>query len=153
IAFFIRCRQSLAGRLDDFASITRTRTRRNKNEQVNAWQGAVAGLPAVAARLRDVQVLNRPALEVIAGHDGPHTLFYLDPPYLHETRTAREVYGPHEMSERDHAELLDLLCRVKGKVILSGYANRLYDTALSSWNRHEREIANHAAGGQTKRRM
>jgi DNA adenine methylase len=57
------------------------------------------------------------------------------------------------MSEADHRELLDTLRQCQGKVILSGYRSPLYDTALASWNRHEVEVANHAAGGAEKRRM
>src|SRR5262245_64717733 len=36
IRFFVRCRQSLAGRMDCFAPLSRTRTRRGRNEQVAA---------------------------------------------------------------------------------------------------------------------
>jgi DNA adenine methylase len=38
-AFFVRCRQSLAGRRDTFAPISRTRTRRGMNEQAAASLG------------------------------------------------------------------------------------------------------------------
>src|SRR5262249_20281245 len=123
-----------------------------RNDGVNAWWGAVDGLEAVHARLRNVKVLNRPALEVIRSEDTPATLYYFDPPYLHETRTARDVYAL-EMTEADHRELLDAIRRVQGKVILSGYPSALYDEALAGWSRHSFDIANHAAGGDSKRRM
>jgi DNA adenine methylase len=80
------------------------------------------------------------------------TLFSLDPPYLHETRTARKVYA-HEMSKADHVELLNLIRLVKGKVILSGYRNGLYDEALTGWRRVDVELPNNAASGDQKRRM
>jgi DNA adenine methylase len=150
--FFVACRQSLAGRMDTFTGITRTRTRGDRNAEVNAWWNAIEGLPAVHRRLRDVLILNRPALDLIRGHDGPDTLFYLDPPYPHQTRAATDVYGPHEMTEADHRELLEVLTGCKGKVILSGYPNDLYDRALAGWNQHTFDIANHAAGGATKGR-
>ncbi len=86
--FFITCRQSLAGRMEDFAPLSRTRTRRRMNEQCSAWLTAVEGLIEVHGRLKRVVILNRPALEVIRQEDGPQTLFYLDPPYLHQTRAA-----------------------------------------------------------------
>jgi hypothetical protein len=35
---FIACRQSLAGRMDTFAALSRTRTRRGRNEQAAAWR-------------------------------------------------------------------------------------------------------------------
>jgi DNA adenine methylase len=150
--FFIHCRQSLAGRMDTFAPLSRTRTRRRMNEQASAWLNAVEGLPAVHNRLKRVAVLNRDALYVIRQQDGPNTLYYLDPPYLSETRTADDVYS-HEMSPIQHAELLDTIRRCKGKVMLSGYPSPLYDTRLSDWMRHEFVLPNQAAGGKQKRRM
>jgi DNA adenine methylase len=151
--FFVACRQSLAGRMDSFAPLSRTRTRRGMNEQCSAWLSAIDGLPQVHARLRRVAVLNRPALEVIQGQDGPGTLFYVDPPYLPSTRTATDTYGRFEMTKRDHRELLDLLRSIKGKVMLSGYRSRPYDHCLADWNRYEFELPNNAARGVTKRRM
>ena len=151
--FFIVCRQSLAGRMDSFAPLSRTRTRREMNEQASAWLTAIEGLPAVHDRLKRVVILNRPALEVIRTQDGEKTLFYLDPPYLHETRTDKDTYGPHEMTGADHRELLNTIKEAKGKVMLSGYGNDLYDTELQGWNRHEFELPNNAASGKKKRVM
>ena len=61
-------------------------------------------MPGIVERLRTVQVLYRPAIEVIRTWDGPDTAFYCDPPYLPETRSAssRDVYGV-EMSARTTA--------------------------------------------------
>lgn len=154
VNFFVRCRQSLAGRMGSFAPLTRNRTRRGQNEQVSAWLTAVEGLPEVHARLKRVAVVNRPALEVIWAQDGPKTLFYLDPPYLDSTRTSVDVYAC-EMTARAHEDLLDLLSVVKGKFFLSGYRSPLYNehATRNGWVRHDFLIANHAAGGSTKRRM
>jgi DNA adenine methylase len=151
-ALFSCCRQSLSGRMKSFAGTVRTRLRGGRNDGVNAWWGAVDGLEAVHNRLRDVKILNRPALEVIRSEDTPATLFYLDPPYLHDTRTAKQVYH-FEMSLQDHRELLDLLGTVKGKVMLSGYPSELYDTALAGWKRFSFDLPNNAAGGAHKRHM
>jgi DNA adenine methylase len=154
VAFFVRCRQSLAGRGKSFAPLSRTRTRRGMNEQVSAWLGAVDWLWYVHWRLKRVAIVGpKPALEVIREQDGLATLFYLDPPYLHSTRTAPVTYGPFEMTEADHAELIDALRRVEGKAMLSGYRSELYDRALVDWSRHDFELPNNAAGGATKRRM
>jgi len=152
VRFFIQCRQSLAGRMDCFAPLSRTRTRRGMNEQASAWLNAVDGLGEVHARLRRVAILNRNALDVIQQQDGPDTLFYLDPPYLAETRAAEEVYR-HEMNVEQHAELLDTICECKGKVLLSGYPSEMYDRQLRDWTRHEFAIPNQASGGKKKRRM
>ena len=151
-AFFVDCRLSLAGRMNGFTGVTRTRTRGGRNNEVNAWLNCVDGLPAVHRRLRNVLILDgRPALDVIRAHDGPNTLFYCDPPYLHETRSAPQVYA-FEMTEDDHRELLDVLRQCRGKVMLSGYPSRLYDETLAGWTRHAFDLPNHAAGGRTKDR-
>jgi DNA adenine methylase len=148
---FIFCRQSLSARMTSFAPTVRTRLRGGRNDNVNAWCNAIDGLQAVHERLRSVRVLCRPALDVIRQEDEPTTLFYLDPPYLHETRTARKVYA-YEMSEAQHRELLNVLLAVKGKVILSGYASTLYDAALAGWARHTVDLPNNAASGKSKDR-
>lgn len=153
-AFFIHCRQSLSGRMKGFAGITRNRTRRGMNEQVSAWLNAVEGLPAVHERLKRVLIRNQPALDVIRKEDGPRTLFYLDPPYLHETRATTGEYA-HEMDDKAHGELLECLAGIKGRFLLSGYHSKLYDgvAGIAKWTCHEMKINNHAAGGKAKRIM
>jgi DNA adenine methylase len=153
VAFFIACRQSLAGRLKGFATLTPTRTRRGMNEQVSAWQTAVAGLPTVHRRLLRVAVRHGDALDVICQQDNAATVFYCDPPYPHQTRTSTDAYGAFEMTEDDHRRLLALLRTVQGKVILSDYPSPLYDGLLADWNHHDFDVPNHASGGKSKRRM
>lgn len=150
--FFVRCRQSLAGRMKSFAPLSRTRTRRGMNEQASAWLGAVDGLAAVHRRLRRVAVLNHDALDVMRQQDGPATLHYCDPPYLPATRTAPDVYA-HEMTVEQHVEFLDAALACKGKVMISGYASDLYDGKLAGWTRYVFSLPNNAAGGAEKRRM
>ena len=151
-AFFVCCRQSLAGRMKSFAPLSKTRTRQGMNEQASAWLTAVEGLPAVHERLKRVVVLNRSAIDVIPKQDGLKTLFYCDPPYLSETRTAPDVYA-HEMTIEQHHELLDVLNSVDGYVMLSGYRNEIYDKRLGGWIRHDFNLPNNSAGGGKKRRM
>ena len=150
--FFIRCRQSRAGKFNEFATLSRNRRRRGMNEQASAWLTAVAGLPEVHARLKRVVILNQPALDVIRSQDGPNTLFYLDPPYLHETRQSTDDYA-HEMTVEDHEDLLAVVNHLDGAVMLSGYRSALYDDELSYWNRVDFDLPNNAAGGKSKRRM
>jgi hypothetical protein len=78
-------------------------------------------------------------------------LGHRDPPYPHGTRTAKKVYGPFEMSGAGHERLLNVLLRCKGKVMLSSFPNALYDEALAGWRRVEFDVANRAAGGESKR--
>jgi DNA adenine methylase len=96
------------------------------------WPRLPDRLEAVAARFRGVQIENRPWEDVLRRYDGPDTLFFLDPPYLPSTRKC-EVYR-HEMTEGDHRRLLGTVVRLRGRVVLTGYASPLYDAYLSGWN-------------------
>lgn len=149
VNFFIRCRQSMSGRMKSFAPLTRNRTRRGMNEQASAWLSAVEGLPAVHERLKRVVILNDDAIAVIKQQDGPRTLFYLDPPYMHGTRETTGEYA-HEMSDADHEALLRTIVECKGCVMISGYRSDLYDDLLGKWVRHELEIDNKSSSKKSK---
>lgn len=154
VVFFIVNRQSRQALGKDFATLARTRTRRGMNELPSAWLTSVEGLPEVHARMKRVVILNDDALKVIRQQDGPRTLFYLDPPYLHETRTVTDAYQ-HEMTYEQHEELLHALSQIEGRFLLSGYASQLYNKIAyeESWRRVDFEIDNKAGGGKTKRKM
>jgi DNA adenine methylase len=108
------------------------------------WARYPERIAAFGSRLTGVVVENRPALEVIAKMDktadGPRTLYYCDPPYVHSTRQAgshwRRAYK-HEMTDDDHRELAAVLHRVQGMVIVSGYASELYEELYGDWRRVE----------------
>lgn len=154
-AFFVKCRQSLAGRMKNFTGVTRTRTRRNMNAEVSAWLNIVEGLADFHALVKKILIFCRPALDLIKSEDGKNTLFMCDPPYLHETRATTGEYGENEMTEQDHIELLEALSKIKGKFLLCGYESDLYNKyyKTNGWVRHDFAIANSAAGGLKKRVM
>lgn len=151
VRFFILARQSRQGLMKDFATLSRNRTRSRMNEQVSAWLNVIDGLPDVHRRLRNVVILNQKACDVIRKQDGPHTLFYCDPPYVHETRSTTGEYT-FEMTEAQHAELLEILAGIDGKFMLSGYQCDLYRKweQQQGWKRHEFLIDNKAAAGKVK---
>lgn len=124
--FFVLARQSREGKCKCFATLSRNRTRRGMNEQAAQWLSAIEGLPEVHERLKRVVILNDEALNVIRREDGRNTFFYLDPPYLHETRVTTEDYQ-HEMTAEQHEGLLKKLAGIEGKFALSGYRSELYD--------------------------
>jgi DNA adenine methylase len=139
--FYVRARQVRTG-LAQSASIGRWANCRNTSRSgmagaVSRWLGAVEDLPEIALRLLRVQIENRPALEVIQLYDSPSTLFYCDPPYLHETRGDRRAYA-YEMSNEQHEELARMLNSVQGLVAVSGYeceqVDRLYPSP--KWFKH-----------------
>lgn len=157
VNFFVRCRQSMAGRRDSFSPLTKSRTRRGMNEQASAWLSAVEGLLVVHERLKRVLILNDDALNVIRREDGSRVLFFIDPPYVHSTRQTTAEYGEHEMTDDKHKELLTVLgsSDFQGRFILSGYHSELYDDFASTykWRCEEFQIANSAASGHQKRIM
>ena len=88
-----------------------------------------------AERLRGVQIENRPAMELIRRFNFPNVLIYADPPYILRTRHGKQYR--HEMSDRDHADLLEALKAHRGPVLLSGYDSDLYRDILKNWHREE----------------
>lgn len=151
VAFFVRFRQSRQGLGRDFATLSRNRTRRGMNEQASSWWSAVEGLDAAHERLKRVVVVNDDATKLIAREDGPNTFFYVDPPYLHETRTVTNAYR-YEMGREQHEALLAALAATSGKFILSGYGNPLYLQYQErfNWKRIDVEIDNKASSSKVK---
>jgi len=151
--FFCRYRQSRQGLGKDFATLSRNRTRRGMNEQVSSWLSAIEGLPEAHERLKRVVILFGDALDVIRQQDGPKTHFYCDPPYLHETRTAKDCYE-HEMTVEDHEHLLDTLGTSDGTFQLSGYHSKLYDMVAKhyDWRCVEIDLPNNASSAKVKER-
>ena len=88
-----------------------------------------------AERLREVQIENRPAVEVMQRFNSPKVLVYLDPPYVLGTRHGKQYRC--EMDDTGHNDLLDAALAHKGPVLISGYDNPLYDDRLGSWHREE----------------
>ena len=107
---------------------------------VSKYRGLIDALPDAVARFRMVQVDSLPALDCITRYDAPNVLFYVDPPYVAETRKSGGYR--HEMTTDDHAALLELLCGVQGMVMLSGYRSALYDELLTDWTRTDSETVN-----------
>lgn len=99
-------------------------------------------LAAFVKRLRYVVIENMPALACIAAYDSSQTLFYLDPPYVHSTRTqARTGSGyRHEMTDADHEALAERLHAVAGMVVLSGYDSPLYRHLYPDWPVFRRQV-------------
>jgi DNA adenine methylase len=68
----------------------------------------------------------------------------VDPPYVHTTRSgkvrgtdSRKSYK-HEMTDEHHRELAEVLHRLTGAVVLSGYRCDLYDELYADWRRVDR---------------
>lgn len=129
---------------------------RNKSLRQNSpyskiWRNYPFRIPAIVDRLQGVTIDNRDALKMIEHLDSEDTLFYLDPPYVFDTRSNNASFYKHEMTDGQHQELLDLIIGLKGVVILSGYAHPIYDKYLSGWNRTDRAFYASSQGGRSNR--
>lgn len=136
--FYVRARQTRTG-LAQTSSQGRwaqciLTSRSGMAGAVSRWLGAIEGLPPIIDRLMRVQIDNAPALEVIRRYDTPETLFYLDPPYVHDARSDTHAYYG-EMSDAEHTELAHLLHGIRGRAAISGYRSELYDGLYADWHR------------------
>jgi len=141
--FFIRARQVRTG-LAQTASLGRwanckNTTRAGMSGVVSRWLGSVEALPGIAERLLRVQIENRPALELIDLYDETGTLFYCDPPYVHDSRGDSKAYG-YELTDAQHETLAEKLRSIKGKAAVSGYRSDLYETLFNGWTRIDSPI-------------
>ena len=128
--FYIRARQVRTGlaqtaTLGRWANCKGT-SRAGMSGVVSRWLGGVEQMDVICQRLLRVQIENRPATDVLRLYDSPRTLFYCDPPYVHDTRGDSKAYK-HEMTDDQHAELADALNSVKARVALSNYESPLLD--------------------------
>jgi DNA adenine methylase len=125
------------------------RLRGGQPGDVNAWKTALAQLPILAERMKEVYIFNKPALEVIKTFNTKNVLVYADPPYLHDTRHSKNVYA-NEMTIDDHIELSRVLNTFAGKVVLSGYPSPLYTRLYQNWNCEKKKVANHSSQARAK---
>ena len=138
--FFIRARQ-VRTRLAQTASSGRWAycigtSRSGMAGAVSRWLGGVVGLDDIVSRLLRVQIENAPAEEIIKRYDSNDTLFYCDPPYIHESRGDVKSYS-YEMTNDEHRKLARILKKCKGKVAISGYHSPIMDELYNDWNCNE----------------
>ncbi|NMA31412.1 MAG: DNA adenine methylase [Candidatus Methanofastidiosa archaeon] len=102
------------------------------SQAVSQWLGKIENdLPKAVERLKTVQIENMDYKDLIKKYDGKDTLFYLDPPYIHKTRQMTYQYT-YEMTDQQHEEMINILLHIKGKAILSGYDNEIYNKLLDN---------------------
>lgn len=128
----------------------RSNTNRSGTTPAHDWVNYPDCLMAIVERLQGVVVECKDAKAVMAHHDEPTTLHYVDPPYVFETRSDMGKDYAHELSNDDHAELLTFLRGLRGMVVLSGYPSALYDQMLPEWRRVERRALADGASERTE---
>lgn len=117
-------------------------TARGGSDIVTIWQRQPEVILQAAARLKKVLIENRDAIKVIQDHDREDTLFFIDPPYVLDTRNMGGKAYRHEMTNADHEQLVSVIGNCKGMVILCGYEHLIYEDL--KWKKIKKSVA--AAG-------
>lgn len=97
------------------------------------WYRLPEWIIEICERLRTVQIENRPATELIKLFNNDCVFQYWDPPYMLGTRSGKQYI--HEMTDKEHEELLTLALQSKSMIMISGYESELYNDMLHDWNK------------------
>lgn len=92
-----------------------------------------------------VKYLNGDAVKVLKEYKDVSldTLYFLDPPYKHETRPGNEKLYQHEMTDNDHVKLLQTVLQTNALFMIIHPNCDLYDTMLKDWRKVEIKIRYH----------
>lgn len=115
------------------------------------WFGVPDAIAAAANRLTGVTIENLDWKILIPKFDGPDSFFYVDPPYLAETRCSGGKGYVHEMTTECHRQLAWMLQRVRGKVAISGYPSSLYEGLYASWRAETKHTTANGQRGSVPR--
>ncbi len=88
-------------------------------------------------RLKEAQIENTDAIDLIRRYNRSDALIYCDPPYLSSLRK-KHMYR-HEVPESYHRALLGELKSSKAMIVISGYDNDLYNSELADWRTDEKQ--------------
>ncbi|MGQ9697165.1 MAG: DNA adenine methylase [Armatimonadota bacterium] len=142
--WFVVARMSFSGCFGRSWSFSLTQSSRGMARACSSWLSTIDLLPQIHARLMQVQIEHRDFREIFAIYDTTETLFYVDPPYVPDTRRSGKY--KHELTLDDHKELVEILLNLKGMAILSGYRHPVYEPLeQAGWQRHDFETACYAA--------
>ena len=126
----------------------RNNTRRSGTIPATDWSRLPDVIATVVKRMQGVVLEQQDAFTLIPALDDSAALFYVDPPYLPETRDDTRADYRHELTNADHERLARLLRSLQGKVVLSGYASQAYEDLYKGW--HRVEVAALADGGRPR---
>jgi DNA adenine methylase len=144
--WYIVARWSFSGRFGAGHATSTNTVARGMAGAVSRWLSIVEKLPEAHARLSRVQIECQDWRTILERYDGPGSFVYVDPPYVPDTR--RQGTYAHELTEADHAELVDRLLAYPGKVMLSGYAHSVHEPLVrEGWNKTDIATVCVAAGG------
>lgn len=101
---------------------------------VRYWNQLPEWIAAAVERLKEAQIEQADAVELIRRFNHPEVLIYADPPYVLSTRKQRQ-YNVEMADDAQHKALLAALLDHPGPVMLSGYESELYNDTLQGWTK------------------
>ena len=143
--FYIKHRMSRGGLGKSFSKSDRLRGGQMGDK--NAYENAVKSIPKIHNRIKDVQFK---CTNFNITDYNSNTFIYMDPPYLKETRVSKVAYE-YEMTDKAHAEMLDMVKHSSCSFLISGYNSKLYNDTLKNWNKVEKAVKN--SSGQSKKKQ
>lgn len=154
--FFIRYNQAFVSS-NGTGSWTATNHSSAGHSNASKWARFQSRLYIVAERLTGVQIECADAMDVLKRLTrlDKRGVVYCDPPYLDTTRNGSHYH--HDMGTvEEHEALLEELQRVAGtqrQVLISGYANELYDERLAGWDRHILDTTRNTSSGKGSKKQ
>jgi len=134
VRWFVVARQSFSGEFGCSWGSCISVSNQGRIETTSSWQSIIRALPEIHARLQRVQIEHCEFRDCLTRYQGKGYLAYCDPPYVAATRKSG-TYA-HEMTDKDHRDLVEILLKYQGCVVLSGYPNDLYSPLeTAGWSR------------------
>lgn len=135
-------------------SFSNSYSRRGMEARVSRWVVMPEHLELVAQRLKQIRIENKDGLKLFQDFtDRPASLVYLDPPYLADRTRG---YDHDENSEEFHERLLKIAADARCMVLISGYANDLYNDYLGpakGWGKRQIRTTTRGNNGKDAERV
>jgi DNA adenine methylase len=147
-AFFVRQNQGFGGIAKNIGRWGRAVTLIHNGiaATTSQWRSRLKLLSFWHDRLSRVQIDSTDGIECIKYWDTPDTVFYIDPPYVPDTRKDRRLYR-NEPDLSYHERLVETILAAKGKVMLSCYDHPVYAPLVrAGWRKLTRETVAYMAG-------
>lgn len=106
------------------------------------YQNSIDNIDGFADRFRNVVIENKDFRDIIEMYDSPSTFFFCDPPYVSKERLYKGGF-----SRADHIDLAKRLSKIKGKAMVTYYADPLIFELYAGWRL---EMIDAAVGGVIK---
>jgi DNA adenine methylase len=131
--FLVRCWMAFGGNTNRPTGWAHYTSGKFYSSMPNRWKQMPQKITTITKRFKQVQIECQQAAVLIPRYYHQNVLIYADPPYPLSTRSGKLYHC--EMTDAEHLELMDILDRHPGPVLLSGFSCELYNDRLQYWKR------------------